>query len=82
MTAPLYTRQMNRYLNNGEMIRVYLTTGIGLAGRLVEFDEDAILIDNESSLQPTLILRESVMSVGDMRDGSNRGAPRQPVRKQ
>jgi len=77
----LYTRQLTKYLQHNTKLRIFLTTGIGLVGNLLDFDEESIVISSGESEIPSLIMRDNVLSLSDSRlssesRGPNRDRPR------
>ena len=64
----LYSQQLQAFLDAGEKVRVFLTTGVGLVGKLVKFDEESLLLADDSSTMPMLVLRNNVLSVSAARD--------------
>jgi sRNA-binding regulator protein Hfq len=61
----LYMRQLGNYLTKKAELRIFLTTGVGLVGILLDYDEDCILISSSGSEVPSLIMRENVLSLSD-----------------
>lgn len=63
MSDSLFLKQLDAFKEYDKPLRVFMVNGIGLTGKLVDYDEDTILLEADQGHMPTLINRENVLSV-------------------
>lgn len=59
----LFVRQLRAFQEYDKPVRVFMSNGIGLNGKVIGYDETTLLLEAERGHMPVMVERQGILSV-------------------